>query len=173
MALNMTSASISLPCGNARAWSIPVASADGSAADLTGWSAEWTLGIPENPAALGLSLSGYIAPQICVLKATGANLDIVTVGGSSSLRFDLTYADTIGIKPGVYWQEAVVIDPQGNPYTVAEGKVNLTPSLRALHLTAADPIPLSIPAEDSFAVWQGDDTPRRCGASARPGRPPI
>lgn len=171
MALNTTSASISLPCGNARAWSIPVASADGSAADLTGWTAEWTLGIPENPAVLGLSLGGYVAPQICVLKATGANLDIVTVGGASSLRFDLAYADTIGIKPGVYWQEAVVIDPQGNPYTVAEGKVNLTPSLRALHLSAADPIPLSLPAEDSFAVWQGDDTPPKVWSFGPAGAP--
>lgn len=174
MALTTNAASISLPCGNARAWQIPVTNADGSPADLTGWTAEWTLGIPENGVALGVGLNrlgGYVTPQICVLKATGANLDIVTIDGASSLRFDLAYADTIGLTPMVYWQEAVVIDPQGNPYTVEGSKVNLTPSLRALHLSAADPIPLSLPAEDSFAVWQGDDTPPKVWSFGPAGAP--
>jgi hypothetical protein len=171
MALTTNTATVSFPCGNARAWEIPVTNADGSPADLTGWTAEWTLGIPENPVSLGLGIGSYVAPQICVLKATGANLDIVTINGASSLRFDLAYADTIGLTPRPYWQEAVAIDPQGNPYTVREGKVNLTPSLRALHLSAADPIPLSLPAEDSFAVWQGDDTPPKVWSFGPAGAP--
>lgn len=163
-----------IPCGNYRAISIPVRhpaapEGDGSPVDLTGWSAEWTLGIPDNASAL--LLGPYAPPQTCVLKASGANLDIVTINGASSLRFALTYADTISLPPRGYWQEAVVIDPQGNPYTVAEGRVNLTPSLRAVRASNASPLPLSPVVPVSFAIWQGDDTPPQVWSFGTPSNP--
>ncbi|MGE8128991.1 hypothetical protein ACQKQD_18620 [Methylobacterium sp. NPDC080182] len=145
---------VAFPLGDAKDFAIDV-----PGKDLTGWDAQWLLGVPPNPAFLGLLSTSYTPPNIAVMKATGANLNIVTVDGGSSLRFSLTYSDTIGLQPRPYWQQAIVIDPMGNPYTVAEGPVNLTPSLRAVQFAAADPMPLSIPAQDSFAVWQGDDTP--------------
>lgn len=163
-----------IPCGNYRAFSIPVRhppppDGDGSPVDLTGWTAEWTLGIPDKA---NVFLPGpYAPPQVCVLKASGANLDIVTIGGASSLRFALNYADTIGLAPRVYWQEATVIDPQGNPYTVSEGQVNLTPSLRAVRVSAANPLPLSPVVPVSFAVWQGDDTPPQVWSFGTPASP--
>lgn len=149
--------SVSLQVGDARTWNLAV-----PGKDLTGYSAQWLLGVPPNPAMLGLLSTSYTPPDIAVLKATGANLDIVVTGSGASLvsnlRFALTYADTIGLSSRTYWQQAVVIDPMGNPYTVAEGPVNLTPSLRALQFNTG-PIPLSNPALISFGVWQGDSTP--------------
>jgi hypothetical protein len=149
---------VSLPLGDSKTWDIKI-----PGKDLTGYDAQWLLGVPPNPAFLGMLSAGYTPPNIAVLKATGANMDIVVTGTGpslvSSLRFTLTYSDTIGLAPRTYWQQAVVIDPMGNPVTVAEGQVNLTPSLRSIQFAAADPMPLSIPAQDSFAVWQGDDTP--------------
>lgn len=148
---------VSLPAGDARTWGIAV-----PGKDLTGYDAQWLLGVPPNPAFLGLLSTSYVSPEIAVLKATGANLNIVVTGSGpslvSNLRFTLTYSDTIGLAPRTYWQQAVVIDPMGNPYTVAEGQVNLTPSLRSLQFSTG-PIPLSNPAMISFGVWQGDSTP--------------
>lgn len=149
--------SVAFPSGDARDFAIGIAGKD-----LTGWTAQWLLGVPPNLAMLGMLSTSYTPPDISVLKATGANLNIVVTGSgtslTSNLRFTLTYADTIGLSPRTYWQQAVVIDPMGNPYTVAEGPVNLTPSLRSLQF-GTGPIPLSNPALISFGIWQGDSTP--------------
>ncbi|MCJ2084580.1 hypothetical protein MKK88_01035 [Methylobacterium sp. E-005] len=149
--------SVSLQVGDARTWNLAV-----PGKDLTGYSAQWLLGVPPNPAMLGLLSTSYTPPDISVMKTTGANLNIVVTGSGASLvsnlRFALTYADTIDLTPRTYWQQAVAIDPMGNPYTVAEGPVNLTPSLRALQFSTG-PIPLSNPALISFGIWQGDSTP--------------
>lgn len=148
---------VSLPAGDARTFAIGIAGKD-----LTGYDAQWLLGIPPNPAFLGLLSTSYTPPDISVLKATGANLDILVTGSGASLvsnlRFALTYADTINLAARTYWQQAVVIDPMGNPYTVAEGPVNLTPSLRSLQF-GTGPTPVANPPTISFGVWQGDSTP--------------
>ena len=157
---------VSLPVGDARTWGIAI-----PGKNLTGYDAQWLLGMPPNPILLNLLTTGYVPPDISVLKATGANLDIVVTGEgdavASNLRFTLGYADTINLPPRTYWQQAVVIDPMGNPYTVAEGPVNLTPSLRALQFSSG-PIPLSLPPTDSFGVWQGDSTPPKTWGFQQP-----
>lgn len=139
------------PAGDTRTWSVSVAK------DLTGYSAEWRMGVPVSGALPSLLPVAYSPPEIVVLKASGANLAVIT-GTTSTLTWTTTYADTIGLDPAIYWHQAVVIDPQGNPTTVAEGRVTLTQSLRALQF-GDNPVPLSAPATISFGVWRGDSTP--------------
>lgn len=149
--------SASFPCGDAFSWNIAILGRD-----FTGYEARWLLGAPPNPAMLGMFSTSYVPPEVFVRKDSGSNLNIiVTTSGStptSNLRFQMQYADTIGLPPRTYWSQAVVIDPMGNPRTVAEGPVNLTPSLQSLQFSTG-PIPLSNPAMISFGVWQGDSTP--------------
>jgi len=140
------------PAGDTRTWSVAVAK------DLTGFSAEWRMGLPADGPLPSLLPVSYSAPEVVVLKASGANLAVVP-GVTSVLTWTTTYADTIGLDPSVYWHQAVVIDPQGNPTTVAEGRVTLTPSLRAVQADPTKPFALSPVVQDSFGVWQGDDTP--------------
>lgn len=157
---------VSLPVGDARTWNIDI-----PGKDFTGYEAQWLLGMPPNPVLLNLLTTGYVPPDISVLKATGANLNIIVTPGAdgptSNLRFTLGYSDTINLAPRTYWQQAVVIDPMGNPYTVAEGPVNLTPSLRSLQFSSG-PIPLSLPPTDSFGIWQGDSTPPKTWGFQQP-----
>lgn len=119
---------IGFECGDARTWSIAVPNKD-----LTGYTAEWLLGIPLASSLLGLSLMSYTAPNIAVKKSTTAgSLSILSVAGVFQLRFTLLRADTRTLSPGTYWQQAIVFDLSGNPVTVAEGQVNLMPSLLTL-----------------------------------------
>lgn len=141
------------PAGDTRTWSVSVAR------DLTGYSAEWRMGVPASGSLPSLLPVSYMPPEIVVLKSSGANLAIVLNGdGTSTLTWTTTYADTVGLDPAPYSHQAVVIDPQGNPTTVVEGRVILTPSLRALSFSEG-PVPLSNPPTISFGIWQGDSTP--------------
>lgn len=118
-----------IPCGDARTWSVAVAT------DLTGYTAEWRLGIPPSGVLLGLLGTSYQVPAVDVLKSSAVTPPTLTLyqvsTGNWMLAWTTTSADTLSLTPGEYWQQAVVIDPQGNPTTVAEGQVVLTPSLRA------------------------------------------
>lgn len=151
---------ITLPRGNGRTWGIAI-----PGKDMTGWPIEWTLGIPERPELLGLfQTQPYAPPQVNVLKATGAGLNVIVTGNGPSLvsniRFSLTSGDTILLPPRFYWQEAVVTDPTtGLPVTVADGPVLLSPSLRALRFVGVDPTALAPAVQDDFAIYQGDSTP--------------
>lgn len=152
------------PVGDAKTWSVTIPQ------DLTGYTAEWRLGIPDTGSLLNLLPVAYSPPQVLVFKASGANLALnPATSGGWALTWATTYADTVGIKPGVYWQQAVVIDPQGNPTTVDQCQVTLTQSLRALQSSAASPLPLSPVVTDSFAIWQGDDTPPKVWSFGTPG----
>lgn len=126
------------PAGDTRTWSVTVAN------DLTGYTAEWRMGVPVSGSLPSLLPVAYSPPQIVVFKSSTANLAMAPVaGGSWTLTWTTTYADTVGLNPALYWHQAVVIDPQGNPYTVAEGRVILTQSLRATQVGPISPLPLS------------------------------
>ncbi|WP_449411110.1 hypothetical protein [Methylobacterium komagatae] len=152
------------PAGDTRTWAVSVAK------DLTGYSAEWRMGVPVSGALPSLLPVAYSPPEVVVLKASGANLAVIT-GTTSTLTWTTTYADTIGLDPAVYWHQAVVIDPQGNPTTVAEGRVTLTQSLRALQNNSASPALISPVVFESFAVWQGDNTPPQAWSFGPPNAP--
>lgn len=117
------------PVGDERTWSVTVPR------DLTGYTAEWRLGIPINGAVPTLSSTGYAPPEIIVRKTSAANLAMNPVSlGVWSLNWAVLEADTIGLLPGIYCHQAVVIGPASGPVTVDEGFVRLGPSLRATDL---------------------------------------
>lgn len=124
---------VSFPCGDSRTWSITV-----PGVNLTsGYSAVWMLGNPPDAALLGVPGGNFSSTSVSVVKTSGTTLTILAVAPDSQLRFSVTSQDTLGLDPGQYWQQAVVVDAQGNPVTVAEGLVILTPSLNALRLAPA------------------------------------
>ncbi|MET3409440.1 hypothetical protein [Methylobacterium sp. 1030] len=121
-------AAVQLPCGDAMTWSVTL-----PGVSLPGYTALWLLGTPPQPALLGLPAAPVTAPAVLVTKTPA----LLVIGSDTQLRFSIAATDTASIAPGLFWQQAQVIDPQGNPYTVDEGPVLLTPSLAAIRLTAA------------------------------------
>lgn len=121
------------PVGDARTWSVTVAK------NLTGWGAEWRLGYPLNGTLPNLLPGSYAPPEVLVHKslAAGTLAVVVNADGSSTLTWTTTELDTETLLPGIYYHQAVVIDPQGNPFTVVDGRVTLTTSLRATDLQPA------------------------------------
>lgn len=125
---------VSFPVGDNRTWQITVPGMD---LTVGGYTAVWMLGSLPESALLGLPNAVLTPSSVSLVKTSGTTLSILAVGPDSQLRFTTTSADTIGFAPGQYWQQAVVIDGSGNPVTVAQGIVILTPSLNALRLNAA------------------------------------
>ena len=123
---------VKFPAGDGRTWSVTVPR------DLTGYSAEWRLGIPMNGTAPSLSPVSSMPPHIAVLKTSAAGIAMNPVSpGVWSLSWMVAEADTIDLPPGTYCQQAVVISPASGPVTVDEGFVTLGPSLRATDLQTA------------------------------------
>jgi hypothetical protein len=97
------------------------------------------LGYPLSGTLPNLLPGSYAPPEVLVHKslAAGSLAVVVNADGSSTLTWTTAELDTETLLPGVYYHQAVVIDPQGNPFTVVDGRVTLTTSLRATNLQPA------------------------------------
>ena len=124
---------VTFPAGDARTWNVTVVK------NLTGWGAEWRLGVPLSGGLPSLLPGSYAPPEVLVHKslAAGSLAVVVNADGLSTLTWTTAELDTETLLPGVYYHQAVVIDPQGNPFTVIDGRVTLTTSLRATDLQPA------------------------------------
>lgn len=111
---------LAFPVGDPQVVQIPYMGADGSSIDISGgYTASMQFG-SFNP-------DGTRGPAFATWSTALGTLQILVVGGASSLLFSIQAADTAGQRPGVYWAQLQVLKPGGAPDGTADYSLTLEP----------------------------------------------
>lgn len=101
--------------------------------DLTGFSALWLAGMPDQPELIGLENAPFLSPRVLIRKST-SDATIAMVVDSTGTRFNFTTvrADTIALAPRAYWQQLIAYDQDGEPTPIECGRLLIGPSMITL-----------------------------------------
>jgi hypothetical protein len=111
---------LAFPVGDTPVVQIPYTGVDGGNVDISGgYTATVQFGTYNPDGTRGLAFATW--------ASTLGSLQILVVGGASSLLFSVQAADTAGQRPGVYWARLLVLKPDGTVDGSADYTLTLEP----------------------------------------------